>query len=215
MDNNYEKVIQLDANKINLLFWYINNNTDLHHILYNGKPYYELSNMWSSDEIVNRPDYDQDINCDGYFECNATIPTICQTKNDVVEYVYSIENTLDILENINGEFNGELNETNRTFLENLVDIDYKKILITGYKIMMFTNSCGVNNDHRGSTHCRINLKFENKIRITEHITLHDLVQIYYRTKSHKFDKNYEMYCKCKVTKRKENYYINLIFDHGS
>ncbi len=216
IDSYYEKIIQLDANKIKLLFWHISRNISLHHILYNGKPYYELSNKWNSSNIKNRPEYDPDIKCNGYFECTASISTIRQRTTDTVEYMYSVEQQPNILENINTEFNEkEISENDKIFLENLIDIDYKKTLITGYKFIQFTNSRGINRDHRGSTHCRINLKFEKQVNINEYITLHDLVQIYYRTKSHKFDTWYELYCGCSVIKKKENFYVNLSHDHGS
>ena len=219
MDNNYDKIIKLDKNNIGLLFWYINYGTELDHIIYNGMPYYELSNEWCSTDIEKRPDYDLDIECTGYDKCTAKVQKIAQEPNDTVEYIYSIDKSGVIIDDTIESFdekNYEANyDANKQFLESLNNFDHKKILISGYNLMRITNSCGYNRDHRGSTHCRIDLKFEEKIDVNKDITLYDLVQIYYRTKSHKFDKNYEMFVGYRVIKRKDNFYVDLVHDHGS
>lgn len=219
MDNNYDKVIKLDKKNIGLLFCYINYATDLDHIVYNGMPYYELSNMWNCTKIEKRPEYDPDVECTGYDKCTSKIQKITQGPTDIVEYIYSvdtsevsIDSTIEKADEKN--YDKKYDEYNQ-FLKSLNEFDHKKILISGYNLMRITNSCGYNRDHRGSTHCRIDLKFESKIDVNKDITFYDLVQIYYRTKSHKFDKNYEMFVNYKVMKRKDNFYVDLVHDHGS
>lgn len=80
------------------------------------------------------------------------------------------------------------------------------------------NGCGINDDHRGSDHTDIYLDF-NSTWVLTGPTLRDLVEGLYRVKSHKFDRNYEMFIeatlKCLGQDGQRELHVHLVFDHGS
>jgi len=202
----------VDLNKkgvINDLFNYLNYQTIFSHVKFNGLPYYERSNIWSSYD-GKRPIYDPDIECDNdihIWECTGP-PSIFPTKYDVLRFVIEYH-----------PFHKNLDPsqiyTNPKLIEQISKILPQNILLVGYETIKFYNPHGYNEDHRGSDHCKIRLPFNDTIERNTFLTLQDFAIIYYTMKSHKWDTNYEMFCGATHTKYNHNIFIRLEFDHGS
>ncbi len=79
------------------------------------------------------------------------------------------------------------------------------------------NSCGFNEDHRGSDHTMIKLDFHDDYELPDMCSLEEFANACYRLKSHKFDYWYELFCGCSVTRDEDNntVTITISFDHGS
>ncbi len=82
----------------------------------------------------------------------------------------------------------------------------------------FNNLSGVNDDHRGSDHCKLDLEFHDCYDLKSN-TWKDFIDAYYRIKSHKFDSWYELFCyfrrKIQHSDRMTQLTYNFEFDHGS
>lgn len=98
----------------------------------------------------------------------------------------------------------------------LDNYDVNQIFFENFDSITFKNIRGMNTDHRGADHCDLALKFEPTISMTQTFSLDQLIQIYFRLKSRKFDHWYELYCGCKkVSKKNKNIEVCISFDHGS
>ena len=171
--------------------------------------------MWfTENKLFKRPKYDKDVECsihDGYcHECEAP-PTIYPKNHHNVKYVieYEPRNDKSLFEySDNIEF---INMANST-IENLHNIQ-----LIGYKHINLHNINGFNDDHRGSNHCKVKLKFFDDYLISTPLTAHELALAYYRVKSHKWDNNYELYCDCEniADDYTDTLNVYLHFDHGS
>ena len=188
------------------LFRYIADTTEFDHVIYNGSHYYEKSNQWQNTDVDNRPLHDEDEDCELYmeriFNCGAKI---FPNADDVVKYVFKMdpENYED------GSF------VNVDFVNKISGINPKKILLVGYKKLIIRNPHGINYDHRGSTHCNIYLKMHDEITTKKVISLYRLCNYFYKIKSHKWDKWYELYCRVKTSNVNGVITVDTIFDHGS
>ena len=228
LDVIYKLVLNLrDPDMLQFLFDYINYNTILSHVTLNGLPYYERTNMWDNITIEKRPEHDPDVECNRYQNYCDAKPTIKVKENDdlqyIVEYIIDCDDMLEKYEE-----NIKCDNFPRLYHEISDNYSASNILLIGYNEITITNECGINEDHRGSTHCAVDLKYECNVEFKDLITLHDLVTTFYRIKSHKFNKGYEMYCavksgffnihsKNKKTSSTEKYRLvcNVDFDHGS
>ena len=101
------------------------------------------------------------------------------------------------------------------FTENMTDDLNNVVFISKYKLKLI-NSCGFNDDERGSDHLKIKLDFHSEYVLNKNFTLYDLAIACYKIKSHKFDNWYEIFLKCsKVNLIKDELVLNLDFEHGS
>ena len=89
------------------------------------------------------------------------------------------------------------------------------VLLVGFNNLTIRNDCGKNKDHRGSNHCNIYLPMHDKVVMTKFATLYDLAIAYYRLKSHKWDRWYELFSYAMPVRKKNDIIVNLVFDHGS
>lgn len=87
-----------------------------------------------------------------------------------------------------------------------------------YNSIRINNISGYNEDHRGSTHCKIAVPFEQNIIIKLPCTLYDFAVALYRIKSHKWDSWYEMYGDATIRIPENDIEVPVVhveFDHGS
>ena len=172
----------------------------------NGVTYKELPNDW-----VNRDDFTDEeakMECDGYDECNKSYEPIDLDINED-NFIVKKSKSFDV----NYYYFPDLKSKNKdikSFLKKL----FKKNAIFINNQIKIKNPRGENEDHRGSDHCKILLPF-NTSSIMNSPTLETFIKNLYLLKSHKFDKNYEMYCSCIVVNKNESVIITLTFDHGS
>jgi hypothetical protein len=161
--------IILDANDkdiLQYLFEYIDKNSTLSHVTLNGLPYYERSNIWASmfkNTIKTRPTYDPDIICVGT-NCGLK-SNIKVKKTDNLQYIVEYEDHDDILENYD-EDNNKIAQLHYK----ICNCSAKDILLVGYrKINIMNNKMirGINKDHRGSTHCAVDLKHEPRVEFKD------------------------------------------------
>jgi hypothetical protein len=212
VDLYYDCIIKLNKEIVEDLFRYIADATTFSHVIFNGLPYYERTNMWGSDlpSGIERLSYDVDVECKGYWsgECESAGEDIINPKNsDKVSYVIKYLDT--------GAIIGREDVNDEDFIKKMPDYDSEKVLLVGYKKLIVRNPVGVNRDHRGSDHCKIKLKYHKAIIKKDYITLRELCDIFYKIKSHKWDNHYEMYCGVDVHMGKSTLTIEADFDHGS
>jgi hypothetical protein len=216
MQPTYQFDIKEDNSIVIELISYISRTTNFDHIIYKKRPYYERRNSLNEHKkILSRPKYDKDIECSihmGYLkECEA-LPSIIPKNPNNVKYVIEYEPCNDNEEEI-----FEMYEENPEFI-NMVDTSIKNlhnIQLIGYKNIHIHNNNGINNDHRGSNHCKIALQYYDDYIISTPLTAHKLALAYYRIKSHKFDDWYELYCNCNCMAENDTLNVYLNFDHGS
>lgn len=81
------------------------------------------------------------------------------------------------------------------------------------------NPKGVNWDHRGANHTRLELDFFDELNLKRDkdgcIAYSKLACALYKLKSHKFDNWYEMYIGTETLVKNGNLYAKVDFDHGS
>lgn len=87
-------------------------------------------------------------------------------------------------------------------------------------IQLEHNSDKPNYDHRGSNHTKIILLWNKNWTVipkNDTITLGELAECYYRIKSHKWDQNYELFCRSKIDSARfdDVIRIKMTFDYGS
>lgn len=198
-DANYYGDIE-DENVITFLMEYADKFTRLHHIMYEGLPYYERSNTWG-DTRPNDSDisHDEDEECSGYSSCETESEIYPDNVEDV-EYIYE-----------------KHDEDMRCVRLKAILNEYSEdeVIICGYNNISFENTSGINDDHRGSTHCKVDLAYEDLIEFDSYISLKTLIEVYYRIKSHKFDKWYELYSSTGLDYDDYTANVSVKFDHGS
>lgn len=185
---------------------------------YNGSIYEELPNMWSEGENLNAEQKKKV--CDGYDECEAEYDVIEPDEDKPVRILWKFN--ADIRGEIDDMLKGAYDDDPKyifkdndgviDYLTSLPKVDTSRQFFDGTVVLK--NPHGVNDDHRGSDHCEIELPFFSSRKLTDP-TFEQFVASLYKLKSHKFDTNYEMYCGSKVSRRRGDYYVNLTFDHGS
>lgn len=193
------------------VFRAINNGTTLSYVTYKGKKYYERSNMW--DGITIRDDQrdpdDPNIECSRYMDgCNAPAEILPENESDVKYAIKFMFGRIDI--------NDEEDYSN--ILTKIKEYGRHNIKFEGFNRfnrVRITNRRGPNEDHRGSTHCKIYLQMHDCVFLERDLTFKDLAIAFYKLKSHKFDKWYELYCNLELRKIRNILEIALRFDHGS
>uniref|UniRef100_A0A6C0C9F3 Uncharacterized protein n=1 Tax=viral metagenome TaxID=1070528 RepID=A0A6C0C9F3_9ZZZZ len=205
----FQKIILVDdLNTITHAFQYISLVTSFHHIKFNGQRYYETSNMWETHKIKKRPKYDIDHPCYGYGECELS--TLIYPKGeDLIRYV--LRCNYDVAEMLSQDEQPKFLK----FVEQMSKYKLKNVMFVGFNNLTIKNTCGRNEDHRGSNHCNIYLPMHDKVVMTKFATLYDLAIAYYRLKSHKWDRWYELFSYAMPVRKKNDIIVNLVFDHGS
>lgn len=213
--NNTPKFgINLRSNKdfIPILVKCISEYFHFDYVIYNNQPYYERCNNWQTTCKKYRPSYDSYIECNGYSEECEAPPNIFPTCGDDVKYVLKCE-LIDVNE-LRDYF--DINNKIKHVIDNMNKINNPdNVFFAGYDTITFYNPCGINRDHRGSNHCKIDLQFYNVYTIEQPITLHKLAFGLFRIKSHKWDKWYELYSECTFREINNTLFIRANFDHGS
>lgn len=127
------------------------------------------------------------------------------------EYIYDYDNDI----NIDCYENKELIIELRNYLESKSP---KKLHISNYNKIKIYNPHGINHDARGVRFMDWKLHFWQSFKVHNDngITLHDLIIATHKTRSHKFETNYEMFCGVEsvcIDNRKLR--ISANYDHGS
>ena len=197
---------------INGLFDYLYHSTGIGSIEYEGKLYYERSSMWTrTDNDEKRGEWDEDVECEAYWggsddeDGEHVKPEIYPDDADVK---YNIEYSHDTKKN---------DEENQTMEElfNRIEGNFDDTVLTGYNKIVMVNTSGENGDHRGSNHCKINLKYHETFSLEGPVKLVDFCSAMYRIKSHKWDKWYELFTGARTKVENDILFILVSFDHGS
>ena len=214
-------------------------HTSLSCVEYDGKKYYETNSSWGGiedKESFKRPDYDPNIECDDYtlneyhswgqFDrmINHHKEHLRELYGELIEPNHPSEVTYH-LDAYQGGF--DLNdirdqyEEDDTFhielAEQISKFKPENVILSGLEKITLRNNSGFNQDHRGSTHCRVYLEYEPKLELNLPITLLDFMKALYRLKSHKWDTWYELYSAVSIdhTYLSDELTLELSFDHGS
>jgi len=181
---------------ISAIFAVIYSTVYIDHVVCKGKKYYQRATRWDE----THPDDNSSETCNGYSDCELSDVEDSEGKIDYV-LVYS-ENHFDekLPKQISEKLlKGEEMKT-EVFPKNL------KVLLR--------NESGINKDHRGSDHVKINLDFHDEYEVCG-TTFGDLADAAMRIKSHKFDFWYELYSYVTFIYHDYTLMINVSFDHGS
>jgi hypothetical protein len=213
------------------LIGYLYQTTSFIGAKYKEKVYRELPNQWA-----HRDDFteaEQEKGCDGYMdECelesrictNIQFPAgkiatlaVLNSSDFKIEFLYEhvpndYEHRVDEENESENDYSKFETKEVQDYLSRLPNKGNVLLIEESYVIY---NPCGINDDHRGSDHCELELPFIDKIKITNP-SLHDFISALYLLKSHKFDKWYELYTGSKIQELQSgNRVIVLEFDHGS
>jgi hypothetical protein len=205
--STYTKAYKMNEELMQELLYFVNKCTELKYFMYKNKRYKQYSNIWADgDYIDDTPECESYDTCDITKYTNKIVPKHCSDVKYITKRKHTDDNWIE----------EEMSTIKKNKMMNiLLKYDKKSIVFVGINKYVFINTRGFNEDHRGSTHCKLYVKMENVVGFKGMITLYDLIHIFYRLKSHKFDKWYEMYCESKVFSDNNSYIIKLNFDHGS
>lgn len=173
------------------LFYIINSCYHLAYVEYKGIKYI-------NDEDADTDEYDEKMEVNG---SKLTYKYIGEYKSDDESKLFRDGGVHDIVKKI-----AEM----KCNPEEIVLISPENIIIR--------NLCGFNHDERGSDKMSIRLPFYTKVNLKKRFTLYDLLITNTKLKSHKFDNNYEMYCRARCQRcqtSNDSIEVDLVFDHGS
>jgi len=188
------------------LIQYCYKTTVIDHIVYDGRKYYQRSNMWGDEFDIIRSVDDPDIECRGYHDCEVLYDIIPENPN-YVKYVLNYDPDETVLT--------EDCYVNRKLIARLQNGNWENIKLVGTKRIVLHNASGENLDHRGSTHCKVKLDFYKMLNVDCPITLKEFFEELYRLKSHKWDYWYELYSSCTTKLTRQQLNVVMHFDHGS
>jgi hypothetical protein len=190
-------------------------------VVFDNKHYFENGSCCQYFESDSqREDYDPYIYCLNHDEekckfSDADMKILKEYKVFVPSHKFNlmypeIRNKFDKKELVSYNINIEKDDDLQT-------IDFTDVDISIFKeYLHLVNLKGINHDHRGSNHCHLQLKFHMFYILGNLFTFHDLAEAVYKTKSHKFNNNYEMfYGYSNMVIQKDRIYCTLGFDHGS
>lgn len=186
-------------------------NQKLQYVIYDDKIYFERVNLWSSKNVDKKcPCLEDKDGEKGYWKCNYKYnyyaiydDSIRPTKEKI--YVFDFNDKF-LSEK---DYDDEDKELKEFFLKRILP---NKEKITIKENLIFQNKDGINRDHRGSTHCQLELEFIPIITIKKGTySFDEISNLLWNLKSHKFENWYELFCDCEY---KNNKFI-LDFDHGS
>ena len=217
--------VSFNGNVFSDLYLLTMEQTYIESVEYQGKKYYETSSSWGGSqgekegESYTRPEYDHDVECEGYIDYGDVLEHL-RTLYDVIvpdtpkDIKYHL--SVDITE-LRGVFYDDEDDNNIDLLNEMTKYSPENIVLTGFETVTLVNESGINDDHRGSTHCRLFLPYEGDIELKLPITLLQYMDACYRIKSHKWDKWYELYHNISVETAYLSNDIRIVvsFNHGS
>jgi len=221
-----EEIDATDTLMMKYLTIYCYRAIEIDYIVYNGMIYYQRTNSLHT-SIKDRPEHDPDVECSEHLiypdpedRCHI-LEDIFPDDNEVhYELVYN--GNKKYLYDDDGDFIDdddydpkEDRSKYTTFLENIKVIGMENIILKNVRSIMLYNPSGRNNDHRGSDHCKIDLKYYKNYELDCPVTLKNFFEGLYRMKSHKWDNNYELFGECWPHMHGEDLHISLKFCHGS
>jgi hypothetical protein len=188
---------------------------ELDSVTHNGVTYYNGKSLWYTPEVGRDV-----LKCNGYEGCDCAHKRLRLPLNADVKYHLIFAPDDELFEE---EEDAEVRRIYNAFKSSdpyrgIVSTDNDAALDTKYafdKPLTIVNSCGVNDDHRGSDHTKIVLDFHEEINLPSTCSAIELIDTFFRLKSHKFENWYEMYCGCEVDDVGVKYIVSLDFDHGS
>jgi hypothetical protein len=195
-----------------------------------NKNYINGSNLWYSTEKLtkklsknNIEIENNDHECVSYWDCSCSGLNKKKVDKNNIKYIFSgkfvfenedeeeEEEDDDVLKNIYKEVYNILNLIQNKCETNSID----NIKLVFDKPITIKNIAGFNEDHRGSDHMIIKLPFIDEIKLSNEITLQELITVAHNIKSHKFDYWYELFSNCTYSKNEDGILIEVDFDHGS
>jgi hypothetical protein len=213
------------------------NRISIQSVEYQGKKYYETGSSWGGSlgegDPPERPDYDPDVECAGYIEygdVSEHLKELYSQESPQFPFI-EVENPKDIIyhfQNIDIPLlNGvdvicDIDEVDHNFklLDEIENYSPENIVLTGggsLEKIVIENMSGVNDDHRGSNHCRLEVPYEREVELTLPVKLTDFIEALFRIKSHKWDFWYELYCDVSIEHEylSDTMTLQITFDHGS
>lgn len=195
---------------IGILMKSISESTYFEGVKFLGYEFKEIYNDWYHGS------YDDDEDEEDLIEFNGSIK-IKEEAEHKLKYIISWDTTeREILNNEMKDLEIKISKNNEQKLfDMLTNIEkYKDYLFFNGKVEL-RNRSGFNDDERGSNFCLVDIPFHESVTMTNP-TLKDIVNMFYKIKSHKFDKWYEMYSSTKIIRKTKNVLIlDIEFDHGS
>lgn len=201
---------------------YIYESFVIDHFEYQGEKYYEIENLWGGEKGTQNNHFDHFV-CDGYDKCNIMCQKCIEIKNteddEVVcqcfEHIPVQGDVKYVLKHVKNESLDD--DDPMTDFYDFLDKNGRNIQVVRRKdklcydhITVF-NPSGENVDHRGSTHCALQVDMEYEIELDLPCSLMKFAEVLFRLKSHKWDKWYEMYTDAVI----EENTLHVSFDHGS
>jgi len=225
INNNFKNILNhiLPLDIVNLILPYVNID----------KKYYNHDNVWYKHKNNKNPkkcnhDWSESSKCElkDRFTTNKPIKYHIQHMTDFNEFkgyasdIISDDDlfyTLDFIMLMLSDDDGYHDQIySYESLELIKTYNLHDIIIKSNKFFVFYNKNGFNRDHRGSDHTKLMLDFNNEYCVNKKCSLYELADMYYRIKSHKFENNYELYCRTELTSSSGYIYkFKLQFDHGS
>lgn len=174
------------------IFKTIAQSSSLLHVEYHNKKYYEIQCNKDVDEVN---------------ECSFKCKYIPKNNNNV-KYIVDVD--FDHVDDSEEEDDDRAN-----LIKKMKEYGKDNIVLRGFDNLYIVCVSGFNIDHRGSTHCAVNLIQHDSLTYSKRITIMDATIAYYKVKSHKWDEWYELFCDAKISRRGKDLTISLEFDHGS
>jgi hypothetical protein len=183
-------------------------NSYLCHVKHNGLDYYCRTSKWTHrDKNKIYPEHDPDVMCDNYLE---DCPIESKDVEGEIKFVVSYH-----LQGMKIEDYTKLEHDMQKLMQE--NSHPEKLWLSQFSKIIIENTSGINHDHRGADHLAIKVPFQHSYTIEKRaITVDDFTIGLYATKSHRFDKWYELFTKVKKCSF-ENGVLKLWleYDHGS
>jgi hypothetical protein len=199
--------IEMLQESFTLLIKAILENSDLDHITHDGQDYYQRTSLWTMrDKNKTYPEHDPDVPCEKYQDC--------ERNAEVVDGDIKFSISYGLEDSSCDDENSKLGLS----IEKTMHIHQpEKLWLSQFSKIIIENSSGFNDDHRGSDHLAIDVPFEPVYTIEKSaITLDDFAVGLYVTKSHRFDKWYELFLNvCNLSFNDGVLKLTLRYDHGS
>lgn len=152
---------------------------------------------------------------DNWGKCETLMHGACDFTDYVEEdkdtqVKYNIKYVIPTLELANFKTDKKIIEV---FQEIVKNKDLENIHFCTNKPIIMRNQTGICDEHRGSNHTKLKLKFYDKVLLSKQFTLLDFVINCYKLKSHKFDKYFEHCEYIDLVENTDCYVLSLYFKH--
>jgi hypothetical protein len=187
-----KRTVQLSETSLNTLIDWATKYVELHYVTYEGLAYYQRTHDLHG-SFGERPVHDPDVVCRrrSYSPVCDAPPEII--PNGPIEYHFS---KFKRLKSIFGTVNNILTHPSCNMLQ-------------------LNNVTGFCHVHHGADHCRVQLDYRSSITINLPCLLSDLVDAFYRIKSHKWDHLVEKFEELTVRVVGNCLVADLSFDHDA